>query len=328
VAIQGVCAWPHLLQLPDGTLIATLFNQPTHGGWEGDLDCWVSTDGGEEWTFRSRPAPHEPGTNRMHCAAGLARDGSMIVLSTGWDQRPQIGTYRSPFEGKVIPPWVSRSSDAGAHWQQTADAVRQPAGLGHTLIPFGMVVQNHDGTLGVSLYGWGADPTQRVSYFYASSDDGRTWALRSVIARDRSETTLLALPDGRLLAAARTRGDMHLDLFSSADAGATWREHGPVSLPSQAPANLLLIADGRIVLCYGNRCRNNYGIDARISRDNGDTWGAPIRLADMPLSDGGYPSSSQLTDGRIVTVFYNQVTGKNHYEMRVVIWDVNAFDAL
>ena len=47
LAIDNVCAWPILTHMPDGTVVATLFNQPTHGGWEGDVECWASGD--ERW---------------------------------------------------------------------------------------------------------------------------------------------------------------------------------------------------------------------------------------------------------------------------------------
>jgi len=49
IAIDNVCAWPNLTQMPDGTIIATIFNQPTHGGWEGDVECWASEDDGRTW---------------------------------------------------------------------------------------------------------------------------------------------------------------------------------------------------------------------------------------------------------------------------------------
>jgi hypothetical protein len=34
VAIDNVCAWPNLTLLKDGTIIATIFNQPSHGRLE------------------------------------------------------------------------------------------------------------------------------------------------------------------------------------------------------------------------------------------------------------------------------------------------------
>ena len=39
VAIDDVCAWPNLTKMPDGTIVATIFNRPCHGKWEGDVEC-------------------------------------------------------------------------------------------------------------------------------------------------------------------------------------------------------------------------------------------------------------------------------------------------
>ncbi len=84
VAVDNVCAWPNLTLLKDGTIVAAIFNHPSHGLAEGDVECWASTDGGKIWKLRGVPAPHEPRTNRMNVAAGTANDGSLIVLASGW----------------------------------------------------------------------------------------------------------------------------------------------------------------------------------------------------------------------------------------------------
>ena len=65
VAVDNVCAWPNLTLLKDGTIVAAIFNHPSHGLAEGDVECWASIDGGRIWKLRGVPAPHEPGTNRM-----------------------------------------------------------------------------------------------------------------------------------------------------------------------------------------------------------------------------------------------------------------------
>ena len=65
VAIDGMVAWQSLTLLPNDTILATVFNQPSHGRCECDMDCFASTDGGRSWQFRSRVCEHEPGTNRQ-----------------------------------------------------------------------------------------------------------------------------------------------------------------------------------------------------------------------------------------------------------------------
>ena len=65
-------------------------------------------------------------------------------------------------------------------------------------------------------------------------------------------------------------------------------------------------------------------LDARIRDDEGTTWSPPVRIADFE-SDGGYPSSAQLPDGRVLTAFYARRTaGYDGYQMGTVVWDVGA----
>ena len=324
IAIDNVCAWPNLTLMPDGRIVATIFNQPTHGGWEGDVECWVSEDHGRTWERLGVPAPHEPTTNRMNVAAGLAHDGSLIVLASGWSARRKVGDYTSPHAGQVLPMWACRSDDGGRTWTQRA-TVTPPAGRTPYIIPFGDIVRLPGGQLGACIYSW-APPDEHAAYFYTSADGGRSWSTRGVI-RDgnTNETTPVVLPDGRLLAAGRTLGDQHLELFESTDGGATWTNPGPLTLGSQHPGHLLLLADGRLLLTYGLRNRGLHGVGARLSTDLGATWQAPRVLVDFPAVDCGYPASVQVPDGTIVTAYYaGGVPAHQRYHMGVVRWQAEA----
>ena len=84
-----IAGFPRINVRANSTILALIFNQPGHGLWEGDLDCWASEDGGATWRFRGRAAQHGPGTNRMNCTAGIAANGDIVVLCSGWtDRRP------------------------------------------------------------------------------------------------------------------------------------------------------------------------------------------------------------------------------------------------
>ena len=65
-------------RLPDGSINATIFGKPSHGQMEGAAECWNSADG-EFWERRGIPAPNDPHTNRMNVAAGLAKNGDLLV---------------------------------------------------------------------------------------------------------------------------------------------------------------------------------------------------------------------------------------------------------
>lgn len=322
VAVDNVCAWPNLTLLPEGDLVAAIFNQPTHGGWEGDVECWASKDQGQTWSLRGVPAPHEPGTNRMNVAAGCGHDGSLLVLASGWSRRNAAGDYSSPQEGDVLPIWACRSEDGAENWDRT-ETVALPPGKSRRIIPFGDIVRLPDSALGVCIYSW-SPPDEHNVYFYTSLDHGRTWDVHGTIREgNTNETTPLVLPDGRLLAAARTLDDQHLQLFESEDGGLTWKSSGPVTLGSQHPGHLLLLSDGRVLLSYGIRNKGLYGVGARLSADAGRTWEPPRVLVDFQIAtDGGYPSSVQTDDGTVVTAYYcNKIPTHQRYHMGVVRWN-------
>jgi len=320
IAIDNVCAWPNLTRLPDGTILATIFNQPTHGGWEGDVECWASVDDGRTWRLRGVPAPHEPETNRMNVAAGLAHDGSLVVLASGWSRRGKEGDYSRPHEGKVLTPWVCRSADGGATWTQRETVVLQEK-PGYRGIPFGDIVRQTDGALGACIYGGDAQGSR--SEYFTSEDDGQTWKAKGTIREDNTnESTPLVLSDGSILVAARTRELQHLELYRSEDQGATWEPAGPLTMIDQIPGHLLGLADGRLLLSYGLRNPGLHGVAVRFSEDQGRTWGTPRVIVNYHTdTDGGYPSSVQTEDGTIVTAYYCKgIETHQRYHMGVVRW--------
>lgn len=324
IAIDNVCAWPNLTLMPDKSIVAMIFNQPVHGRWEGDVECWASEDDGYTWRKRGVPAPHEPGTNRMNKAAGLAHDGSLVAAVAGWSDRPPKGEARGFENAERLDPWICRSADGGLTWQRGGSIVIQPDNP-QGKVPFGDIIRLSDGKLGMSLKG---GPKQ-ISYFYCSEDDGYTWAPLSVIgAGNHSETALLALDNSRILAAVRTKCDEHVQLYISDDEGNSWTDRGHLSLGRQVPGHLLQLSDGRILLAYGIRDQRGHGIGTRMSEDRGETWCNPTILVDLedhpPRADGidcGYPSSVQTDDGTIVTAYYcSWVEQHNRYHMGVVRW--------
>ena len=286
--------------LDDGTLIATIFNKPSHGKHEGDVECWASTDGGRLWKLRGVAAPHEAGTTRMNVAAGLAHDGSLVVIASGWGGKG--------LRERVLRPWICRSSDGGRTWARSGQ-IQFPAGV-ETMIPFGDVIQGRGKTLAAALYGWAVDSKTgkplrgRHSYMLFSNDDGYSWGDAVILGPDDyNETSLLALGPSRWLAAVRTYKARNLELFSSADQGRTWKRGGPLTMPSHHPAHLLRLNDGRVLLTYGIREKNHQGIGRRISDDGGRTWGAPTRIVDLPgttdqrLSGDGAARGRNACDG-------------------------------
>ena len=69
--------------------------------------------------------------------------------------------------------------------------------------------------------------------------------------------------------------------------------------------HLIQLKNGWVLVSYGYRLAP-YGERACISRDEGKTWDTAheINLTNGPGPDLGYPSSVQLDDGSILTVYY------------------------
>jgi len=324
MAVEGVCAWPNLTLLPDNTILAAIYNHPSHLLGEGDVECWASTDGGRMWEKRGTAAPHEPGTARANVAAGLAHNGHVIVLTSGWG-------YAPGFRNRRLPPWVCRSSDGGRTWSvdKSRSAVIFPEGADYEdraqrmIKPFGDIVRLPGRGLAASFYhDWG------TVWILFSHDDGRTWGDAAALCNDhRGETAVLRLRPGLWLAASRIEGGppdgktplRGMELFVSRDEGRTWTARGPLTDPLQHPGHLLRLRDGRILLTYG--MRDIHAIGIRVSNDEGDTWNPREALVRLEKGDLGYPATVQIEDGFLVTAYY---TSTPHYHMGVVRWALDA----
>jgi len=325
VAIDNVCAWPNLTVLPDGSINATIFGKPSHGQVAGAAECWNSPDG-EFWTRRGVPAPNEPHTTRMNVACGLAKNGDLLVLCSGWTDLKQPQRPKQPvFRDDILGSWVCRSSDGGRTWTQHKEFAAGKKGWTE-FIPFGPIFVGEGGALHTSCYaGEFTDPTKSTktksyrSWHSRSDDDGQTWRPTSVIGMTHNETSILPLGGKRWLAAAR---ETAVDLFRSDDDGATWQGPQRVTARNEINAHLARLKDGRLLLSYGNRVKGQFGVLAKLSSDEGKTWGAPVRLVNSLEGDCGYPSSVQRADGKIVTAYYAKgVINHERYHMGVAIWE-------
>jgi hypothetical protein len=87
----------------------------------------------------------------------------------------------------------------------------------------------------------------------------------------------------------------------STDGGRTWSAPHPICYGF--PSHLLRLRDGRLLMSYGYR-RPPYGNRVRISTDHGKTWGDErVISADGKDGDLGYPSTIELADGTLLTVW-------------------------
>lgn len=165
-----------------------------------------------------------------------------------------------------------------------------------------------------------------------TKDGGVHWTFVSFIGDESTGFSIMPstvrLPNGTLLATSRTKGPNDtnwIDLYRSTDHGAHWTlEAKPVpstGAHSGNPPFLLRLKDGRLCLTYGYRSEP-YGIRARLSKDDGKTWGDEIVLrSDGAAWDLGYVRSVQRADGKIVTVYYFAEQVSSERVIDATIWD-------
>jgi hypothetical protein len=163
-------------------------------------------------------------------------------------------------------------------------------------------------------------------------DGGLTWRFVAWLGEEtegfRIMPSTVRLPDGTLLTATRTHELPelnHIDLFRSVDDGASWTL-APPPVPSTGghagnPPYMMRLRDGRLCLTYGYRSEP-YGIRARLSSDDGKTWGQEIVLRnDGAAWDLGYVRSAERPDGKIVTVYYFNDQPSSERFIVATIWD-------
>ena len=176
----------------------------------------------------------------------------------------------------------------------------------------GRIIELDDHSLLIPMNGKRPDDASNRCWVMRSADAGLTWKYLSTVAYaqgkiDFHELRTLLLPSGRILAMMRTQKANFYQSHSD-DGGISWSlpEETPIWCHGSSPGDLLLLRDGRVLCTYGHR-KPPYGVRACLSEDEGKTWdiGNEIILRDDGLDgDMGYPSSEQLDDGTILTVYY------------------------
>lgn len=331
--------WPTVCRRRNGELLAV---------FSGDRDCHVcpfgkvqlvrSSDGGETWS--------EPETVVDDSLDD--RDAGLIELDNGdlllfyfnsicfsidtWNR--SHGMYLRHY-GKLSPEDVRRelgyfsrrSTDGGRTWEAP---VRMSVTAPHGGIQLrdGRVMAigrrwNPDGNAPLEDLGRGSSiPEIAVEI---SADRGRSWSLISKVPassglefKNMHEPHLVELSDGTILMLCNhNSGDLHLLQSVSKDGGRTWSPLGKTSLDGY-PSHLTRLADGRILCVYACRKPGREGEYAAVSGNGGKTWDAvpEILLSRGTCSDIGYPSSVQLPDGSILTVYYQSA---RHFELPVLM---------
>ncbi len=166
-----------------------------------------------------------------------------------------------------------------------------------------------------------------------TTDGGITWNKIGLVAQPGGEKGFSIMPSSvrlskdTIVSAIRQKlgNENFIELSRSDDNGATWkmvsRVTPHVTGNSGNPPSMVRLADGRLVVTYGHRAEP-YGIRARISEDQGATWGDEIILrSDGGDRDLGYPRTVVRPDGKLVTVYYYNDSRETERYIAATIWE-------
>ncbi|MAF67134.1 MAG: hypothetical protein CMJ84_15935 [Planctomycetes bacterium] len=353
----GYFGWPTLARLEDGTLIAassglrqehmcpygkTVINTSQDDGasWSAprvihsspldDRDAGVVDLGGGRvlvtWMTCHYP---EPLTDEQ-ATDWLGEGGAAMVES--W--RPTLDAISKQELADHLGSWTIRSDDGGVTW---GDVTRAPVATPHGPIRL------RDGDLLYlgKRYVEGPDELNDGKIVAAhSGDGGQTWTERGSVpafpgltTRTYAEPHVVEFPSGKLLGMVRlgSNSRFHLELagalhFSmmqseSEDGGRTWSDLKPLSFHG-CPPHLLRHSSGRLVLVYGYRLVP-FGQRVALSDDEGATWEHDWILRDDGVDfDLGYPSTVEMGDGSLMTLYYQKLAGDRQSSLLGSRWEL------
>ncbi len=304
--------WPTITRAKNGDLLVAFSgDRDWHVCPWGKIYVVRSTDEGKTWgepvvVFDSPLDDRDAGIATLPDGTIIVTTNASLAFEDPKIERYKIYKSHSATLSKAVREqwlgnWIIRSNDNGLTWSKPDRApINTPHGA--TVLADGRLIY------------------VRPS-ISDSKDQGRTWKEIATVKRDPktwrsryaflSEQHAVETQDGKILALSRYRSkdgeDNFLRQMESTDGGKTWTDPTPTKMLGY-PAHLLKLKNGWLLATYSRRVKP-MGERACLSKDNGKTWltDQEIVLSNavpQEAGDLGYPSSVQLPDGSICTVYY------------------------
>ena len=343
--------WPTVARRKNGELwLSWSGGRAAHVCPFGQVVAMTSNDGGSSWTYPrvlldsatddrdSGVLETDKGTLLVTTFTSLAYEPYLQkqvqfaeLKPKGWETKamsPELFARWKAAHSRLndaerkaeLGEWIIRSTDGGKTWSpRIPTLVNSPHGP----------IQLSDGRqLYVGKQLWTDEKKVGVS---ESKDDGQTWQWLSDIpvragdsGKDYHELHAVQATNGAIIVQIRNHNANNKGetlQCESTDGGKTWSEPRSIGVWG-LPSHLLRLRDGRLLMTYGHR-KPPFGNQARISQDNGKTWGeAMIISGDGIGGDLGYPSTVELDDGSFVTVWYETMKEPKLAVLRQAKWKV------
>jgi len=341
---QKYCGWPTMERRKNGELLV-VYNggREAHVCPFGQIHLMRSSDDGNTW---QRPDILVDGPLDERDGGVIeTRRGTILVnwfTSLAWmkftrqylaqelpDDRKKL--YREWERiGRRLPPdtisrefghWLIRSEDGGRTWSDkilsVANSPHGPIELADGRLLFvGKKTGEFNGEYDMQKELPATSPHAPEVGAAESVDDGKSWRWISTIppldghdAINYHELHAVECAGGRIIAQIRNHNAPYADetlQAESADGGKTWSQPRSIGIWGH-PSHLRRLQDGRLLMAYGHR-KHPWGIQARVSEDDGQNWGdAIVLLGEGNARDLGYPTTVQLNDKELLTVWYERL---------------------